>query len=58
LDCIEDNTSKYSSIFKHRLKSSGQHAQFIKDHPELQEIMSDYVQLVLLKKPEDVFSFT
>ncbi|KAI9098263.1 hypothetical protein DFS34DRAFT_104898 [Phlyctochytrium arcticum] len=31
---------------------------YIKDHPELRDIMADYIQLILHRKPQDVYAFT
>ncbi|KAJ3343370.1 Proprotein convertase subtilisin/kexin type 7 [Gonapodya sp. JEL0774] len=32
--------------------------RYLEEHPELQDIISDYLQFILLKKPVDVYSFT
>ncbi|KAJ3025380.1 UNVERIFIED_CONTAM: hypothetical protein HDU68_007207 [Siphonaria sp. JEL0065] len=52
------NIELISEFKQQKAEIKRSHAQFIKEHPELQEIMSDYVQLILLKKPTDVFAFT
>ncbi|KXS17761.1 hypothetical protein M427DRAFT_87701, partial [Gonapodya prolifera JEL478] len=31
---------------------------YLDEHPELKHIISDYLQFLLYKKPEDVWSFT
>lgn len=33
-------------------------ANYMKDHPEIIALMSDYVQTILQLKPEDVYDFT
>lgn len=33
------------------------HSQFIEGSPELKAILADFVQAVLVHKPDDVFSF-
>ncbi|KAI8799886.1 hypothetical protein BJ742DRAFT_843958 [Cladochytrium replicatum] len=37
---------------------SKQQEEYCSSHPELQEILSDYVQLLLHRKPADVYTFT
>jgi len=34
------------------------HRRYIMDHPEVRALLSDYLQTVLLRKPQDVISFT
>lgn len=34
------------------------HSQFVKDHPELGAILADFIQSLLLHKPDDVYRFT
>jgi hypothetical protein len=34
------------------------HGEYIKHHPELREFLADYMQLLLHRKPVDVYAFT
>ncbi|KAI9204151.1 uncharacterized protein BJ171DRAFT_506256 [Polychytrium aggregatum] len=34
------------------------HEIYIAEHPELQQVMADYLQLVLHRKPQNVYEFT
>lgn len=34
------------------------HEQYVLSKPEFKNIMADYVQMLLLKKPENVYEFT
>jgi guanylate kinase len=36
----------------------GEHADYIKQHPEIRQVLNDYLSNILLHKPEDVYSFT
>ena len=45
-------------IYYYKEEISNAHIKYIQDHPELREIMADYLQLILHRKPLDVFAFT
>ena len=30
----------------------------MKQHPELNQLLADFIQNILIKKPEDIFQFT
>ena len=34
------------------------HKTYLLQHPELKSLMADYTQLLLLRKPENVYEFT
>ncbi len=34
------------------------HKTYLSQHPELRNLMTDYIQLILQRKPDDVFAFT
>lgn len=38
--------------------SKKQIENYLDDHPEIRDIISDYVQTILQLKPEDVYEFT
>ncbi|KAJ3411309.1 hypothetical protein HDV05_002413 [Chytridiales sp. JEL 0842] len=61
-DLSSNNTLKnieMLSEFKQRKDHITQiHAKYIEKHPELRKIMADYLQLVLHRKPDDVYAFT
>ena len=35
----------------------GDHATYMKHHPELKALLADFLQFLLLRKPEDVVAF-
>lgn len=37
---------------------SSDYTQYIKEHPEIRQLMNDYMSSLLLHKPENVFAFT
>ncbi|KAJ3329976.1 hypothetical protein HDU76_006741 [Blyttiomyces sp. JEL0837] len=53
-----DNIELESEYQQRREEVKNSHAEYIREHPELKDIMADYLQLVLHRKPTDVFSFT
>ncbi|KAJ3095424.1 hypothetical protein HK100_005834 [Physocladia obscura] len=56
---VFDGNVELISEFKQRQAEIKQsHSEYISQHPELYEIMRDYTQLVLLRKPQDVYVFT
>jgi hypothetical protein len=34
------------------------HEQYVLKHPELRNLLSDYLQTLLLQKPKDVYAWT
>lgn len=42
-------------LWQEELKAD--HASYLKQHPEIQALISDFLQLLLLRKPEDVNQF-
>ncbi|ORY47679.1 hypothetical protein BCR33DRAFT_714771 [Rhizoclosmatium globosum] len=52
------NIELISEFKQRKAEIKRSHTQYIKEHPKLQEIMSDYVQHILLKRPDDVYTFT
>lgn len=45
----------FNFIFQEELKAN--HTTYVRHHPELKAIMADFLQFLLLRKPEDVFTF-
>lgn len=37
---------------------STEYAQFVEKHPEIQNIMSDFMQMIVHHKPHDIYQFT
>lgn len=33
------------------------HASYVRQHPELKALLADFLQMLLLRKPQDVFFF-
>ncbi|KAJ3043996.1 hypothetical protein HDV00_003524 [Rhizophlyctis rosea] len=47
------------SEYKERKRElTAAHQAYIEEHPELRSVMADYLQLLLHRKPEDVYAFT
>ncbi len=34
-----------------------EHIEYLKKHPEIREILNDFVSTLLLKKPDDLYAF-
>jgi hypothetical protein len=34
------------------------HYKYIQNHPEIRDFLADYMQLLMHRKPDDVYSFT
>lgn len=45
----------YVSLLQEELKAD--HASYLRQHPEIRALISDFLQFLLLRKPEDVFQF-
>lgn len=45
----------YASLWQEELKAD--HASYLRQHPEIRALISDFLQFLLLRKPEDVFQF-
>ena len=41
-----------------KTKSKKDHNEYIKQHPEIRQVLNDYFSNVLLHKPDNVYSFT
>lgn len=46
-----------SQLNDRKLALKGQHQAYLKDHPEMKNILSDFMCAVLVEKPDDVFAF-
>ena len=57
----DDSLTIYSDLFfsfpllQEELK--GDHATYMRHHPELKALLADFLQFLLLRKPEDVVAF-
>lgn len=47
--------SMLASLWQEELKAD--HASYLRKHPEIRTLVSDFLQFLLLRKPEDVFKF-
>ena len=45
-------------IVKFQAALTTSHKEYLSQHPELRNLMADYTQLILQRKPDDVFAFT
>lgn len=45
----------YVSVWQEELKAD--HASYLRQHPEIRALISDFLQFLLLRKPDDVFQF-
>lgn len=48
-------SSEFASCPQEELQAS--HATYVRRHPELSALLADFLQLLLLRKPEDVVTF-
>ncbi|KAJ3276037.1 hypothetical protein HDV01_006207 [Terramyces sp. JEL0728] len=54
-----NNNIEYIAEFQIREEEiSKSHKKYVEDHPEIHSFLSDYLQLLLHKKPENVYQFT
>lgn len=48
-----NRTEVYILLWQEELKAD--HASYLKEHPEVRALLSDFMQFLLLRKPDDVF---
>lgn len=46
----------FMSLFKKEALKAD-HASYLSQHPEIRALISDFLQFLLLRKPDDVFQF-
>lgn len=52
-DSFDSELKTYYTKIKSEIKQ--QHSDYIKKHPELREILNDFLSQTLLEKPQDVY---
>ncbi|XP_072038474.1 ciliogenesis-associated TTC17-interacting protein-like [Amphiura filiformis] len=53
----EEDMQLYSKFLDRKEELKGDHATYMKHHPELKALLADFLQFLLLRKPEDVVAF-
>lgn len=55
MESLDPELKTYFSKIKEEIKS--EHVQYIRNHPEIRDILNDFLSSLLLEKPEDVCVF-
>ncbi|KAM6948211.1 ciliogenesis-associated TTC17-interacting protein [Aplochiton taeniatus] len=53
----EDDMQMHSQFLDRKEELKADHASYLRQHPELRALMADFLQFLLLRKPNDVFQF-
>ncbi|KAG5852456.1 ciliogenesis-associated TTC17-interacting protein [Anguilla anguilla] len=53
----EEDMQLCSTFLDRKEALKADHASYVRQHPELKALMADFLQFLLLRKPDDVFSF-
>nr|XP_006816064.1 PREDICTED: uncharacterized protein C2orf62 homolog isoform X2 [Saccoglossus kowalevskii] len=53
----EEDMQLYSKFLDRKEELKGDHAVYMRHHPELKALLADFLQFLLLRKPDDVVSF-
>ncbi|XP_046553649.1 ciliogenesis-associated TTC17-interacting protein-like [Haliotis rubra] len=53
----EEDMQLYSRFLDRKEELKGDHAVYMRHHPELKALLADFLQFLLLRKPDDVLSF-
>ncbi|XP_041478330.1 ciliogenesis-associated TTC17-interacting protein-like [Lytechinus variegatus] len=53
----EEDMQLYSQFLDRKEELKGDHATYMRHHPELKALLADFLQFLLLRKPEDIVSF-
>jgi len=54
----EEDMQLYSRFLDRKDELKNEHAVYMRHHPELKSLLSDFLQFLLLRKPDDVISFS
>nr|XP_057924757.1 ciliogenesis-associated TTC17-interacting protein isoform X2 [Doryrhamphus excisus]XP_057924758.1 ciliogenesis-associated TTC17-interacting protein isoform X2 [Doryrhamphus excisus] len=54
----EEDIQMRSKFLDRKEELKADHASYLREHPEIRALISDFLQFLLLKKPDDVFQFT
>ncbi|XP_042562179.1 ciliogenesis-associated TTC17-interacting protein [Clupea harengus] len=53
----EEDMQLYSKFLDRKEELKADHMSYVRHHPELRAVLADFLQFLLLRKPQDVFSF-
>ncbi|XP_072538994.1 ciliogenesis-associated TTC17-interacting protein [Salminus brasiliensis] len=53
----EEDMELHSKFLDRKEELKADHSSYVRHHPELKTLLADFLQFLLLRKPEDVFSF-
>uniref|UniRef100_W5L8H7 Ciliogenesis-associated TTC17-interacting protein n=1 Tax=Astyanax mexicanus TaxID=7994 RepID=W5L8H7_ASTMX len=53
----EEDMELHSKFLDRKEELKAGHSSYVRDHPELKTLLADFMQFLLLRKPQDVFSF-
>ncbi|XP_066520254.1 ciliogenesis-associated TTC17-interacting protein [Hoplias malabaricus] len=53
----EEDMELHSRFLDRKEELKAAHSSYVRHHPELKTLLADFVQFLLLRKPQDVFSF-
>ncbi|KAI5613566.1 ciliogenesis-associated TTC17-interacting protein isoform X1 [Silurus asotus] len=53
----EEDIELYSKFIDKKEEMKADYSSYIRQHPEIKALLADFLQMVLLRKPQDVFSF-
>ncbi|XP_025094609.1 ciliogenesis-associated TTC17-interacting protein-like isoform X2 [Pomacea canaliculata] len=53
----EEDVQMYSKFLDRKEELKGDHAVYMRHHPELKALLADFLQFLLLRKPQDVIAF-
>ncbi|KAM6464502.1 ciliogenesis-associated TTC17-interacting protein isoform 1-T5 [Liasis olivaceus] len=53
----EEDAELYSKFLDRKEELQASHATYVRRHPELSALLADFLQLLLLRKPDDVVTF-
>ncbi|KAM9482308.1 ciliogenesis-associated TTC17-interacting protein [Clarias gariepinus] len=53
----EKDIELYSKFLDRKEELKADHSSYVRQHPELKALLADFLQMLLLRKPQDVFSF-
>lgn len=53
----EDDAQLYSQFMDRKEELKADHAMYMRHHPELKALLADFMQFLLLRKPDDVIQF-
>ncbi|XP_067331282.1 ciliogenesis-associated TTC17-interacting protein isoform X2 [Channa argus] len=54
----EEDMEMRSKFLDRKEELKADHASYLRQHPEIRALISDFLQFLLLRKPQDVFQFT